>query len=354
MTKRVLGVLAALSMLGGVACSSSETVVTPRADGGGTADTGAPKPVDGGGDVGGGTDGGADTSVPTDDTVGKACTSDEDCDTTGAQLTWCTQGLYTVGPLNPTGVCVGLDRSGGNADVCQPSDDMTIRFCDGPTNVGLCQKSAPDRAATCEPMCQMKNDGTWQKQCAGKNGCNPELFADDSGKVLLIGTCQGGCTADADCPTGSKCDATQNICLKNCTTNAQCGTLTGVTNWGCDTARGHCTFKYTKKTGDTCANSDECPCLKRTSDATGVCTEICKTGSTGECPTGFVCDTLLPLKGTSGDDLWSFPGGNLPAGLNGYCTKTCTGDAECEAIGAQFKCLDRVGGGKTCGIPSAT
>lgn len=347
MTKRVLGVLAALSMLGVVACSSSDPATPAAKPDTGTTDAGGdtPTPVETGTDTGT-----PDTAVPTDNTTGKQCTNDDDCDTTGNQLGHCSNALYVVGPLNPTPVCVGIDFN--SVDACEPSDDTTIRFCDGPDNVGLCQKTGTN-PATCDPMCQYKADGSEILKCAGKNACNAALFANgDDGKIVLIGTCQGGCVEDADCPTGSKCDPVQKFCTKTCTSDTQCrsGWSSAPANWGCDTARGACTFKTTKATGERCTTSDECPCLKRTADADGVCTQICKTGSGETLPTGFVCDPLLPAKDTAGAPLWSFT--TLPAGLSGYAMKKCTMPSDCAVAGltTEWSCEESPGveGGKTC------
>ncbi len=324
MTKRVLGVLAALSMLGVVACSGSDPApAQPAGDAGGETAT------ETGGEVGPIGDADAETPPPPpgDDTTGKACANADDCDTTGNQIAFCSNELFAVGPLNPTPVCLQLDASGANADVCEPSDDTTIRFCDGPTNVGLCQENGDGGPGVCEPMCQIGADGTVLQACAGKNACNPALFASgDDGKIVLIGTCQGGCVEDADCPGGSKCEPTQKLCVKTCTNDAACKSgWTAPSNWVCDTtgtpARNACHFKYDKKVGDVCKSSDECPCLMRTGDEDGVCTELCKTGG-GTLPSGYVCDPLLPVKDNDGNALWTWT--TPPAGIAGYAMKTCT------------------------------
>jgi len=324
MMKRALGVLAALSMVvGSVACSSSDPgPVAPAKD------TGAP--TDGKTDSGGGVDvitddsGDAVVEPPTDKTTGLACMSDDDCDKTLAGVAHCSNAVYAIGPLNPTAVCLQFDSSG--ADVCTPTDDMTIHFCDG--NLGLCTKSGTN-PASCDPMCIMNADGTFAQACAGKNACNTEAFGTDSMtmKVSLIGTCQGGCSVDGDCPTGSKCDPVQRFCAKTCTADTDCKFTGAPAYYKCDTTHGACTFKYPKVLGDTCATKDDCLCFKNTTEANGYCIDLCKTGDT--CASGFTCDALLPTKGTDGSTLFSFTA--QPAGLTGYCLKNCTADTDCPA-----------------------
>jgi hypothetical protein len=323
MMKRALGVLAALSMVvGSVACSSSDPgPVAPAKDTGVPTD-GSKTDSGTGVDVLPGDD--ADTATPTDKTTGLACMTDDDCDKTLAGIAHCSNTIgYVVGPLNPTAICLQIDSS----DVCEPTDDMTIRFCDG--NLGLCTKGGTN-PATCEGMCILGADGTWEQKCAGNNGCNTQAFGTDSMtmKISLIGTCQGGCKADADCPSGSKCDPVQKFCAKTCTADSGCAFMGAPATWKCDTARGACTFKYPKNLGDTCSSADDCFCFKNSKEPSGYCINLCRAGD-GSCGTGFTCDALLPTKGTDGSTLFTLT--SQPSELVGYCLKNCTADTDCPA-----------------------
>ncbi len=289
-------------------------------------------------------DTGTDTGVVADKTTGKVCTSDIDCDVTGYGLGHCTNKLYIVGPLNPTAVCMQIDFGGG--DACVPTDATTIYYCDGDTGICLQSGTSP---ATCEPRCQLKGDGTWVEKCAGNNACYPEaLTTATDGKTLVVGSCQGGCVTSADCPSGSVCDVGQNLCVnKTCTSDAGCKTAWGTgapAAYKCDFTSGYCKFLYSKVLGDTCTTATDCLCLKGTTTA-GYCTTICKTGSAGECPTGYSCDSLLTAKSTTGTDLYTMT--SLAAGLSGYCAKNCTSDLGC-ATGTTCKLSGGMGTQKTC------
>ncbi len=357
MIKRVLGVLAALTMTAGgvAACGSDDGAAVPVGDAG--KDTG--KPGEGGTDTGkppgevSVIDGDKDVpAAPADKTTGKICTSDADCDITGAGLGRCTNKLFIISPLNPTAICMQIDSSGG--DACDAGDGTKIPLCDGDT--GYCNKSATSsNPATCEGLCVMDDTGKFTVTCAGKNACNPEALGTDATtkKNQLFGTCQGGCATDADCPAGSLCDALQNICSdKLCTTDTDCSKLfkTPIVGFKCiaDATGGksHCKFSYPKAVGDKCTPgaaagkpSNDCLCFGKTGDATdsGMCISLCKTtdtgGSNAECPSGFICDPLLNAKNTTtGEDIYA-AGFKLPAGLTGQCVKTCAADADCGITG---------------------
>ncbi len=332
MKNRWLGVLAALTLVASpFACSSStETTGTPPKDSGTDTkvtdsgkDSDAPKPVDatdtGGGEV---------PPPPPEDhgkIVGKACTTDDDCDPKSIGDGWarCTKTAYIVGPANPTAVCVGFGD--GSSDACDPSVSLT---CDG--DVGFCWKSSATGAgpARCDAMCKFDKAGASLTKCLGLNACNIKSVDKSEN---YYGNCFGGCSKDADCPSGSKCDPYQQFCAKSCTSDATCGKITGSTIWGCDLTRSACAFKYTKKPGDACTKSDDCPCLKATADTTGQCVSICKTGD-GTCPSGTVCDPFLVTKATDGTPLFS-GWTKMPDGIGGYCMKTCTADTDCTAFG---------------------
>jgi len=322
MTKRVVGVFAAL-VLGGsaLACSSSSNAVTPTDAG--PKDTGADVKTDAGPDT-------RDTMppekvYPSPGTTGNTCMTHPDCDPDGEEIGYCTKNAFLLGPLNPTPVCLLY-----GPEVCNPSTDTEIRFCDikDMKAGGVCS-DAGEGNAQCSPHCILKADGTWEKQCAGNNACIYEAITND---YRFIGTCQGGCQADMDCPTGSKCDPALQYCVKSCTTDTNCtmGWPMPPAEWKCNTTRGACEFQYAKKTGDTCAASADCLiCFKGTMAAAGYCTNYCKTGGSAACTTGFTCDHLLDATDAMGAPAFTFT--TTPAGLNGFCLRNCTDAAGCTA-----------------------
>lgn len=368
MTKRVLGVLAALSVtVGLVGCGGTDDPAPVAKDSG--ADTGK---TDGGTDTKTDgpvvlPDGKTDTpAVIADKTTGKVCTSDADCDVTGNALGRCTNKLYIISPLNPTAICIQIDTGGG--DACDPGDGTKIPLCDGDT--GYCAKSGTN-PAICEAFCTIDDTGKVTQACAGKNACNPEALGTDSaGKATLFGTCQGGCATDADCPTGAVCDTLQNFCVeKTCTTDTECSKLFSKPPPGfkcvADATGGksHCKFSYAKNPGDKCtpaaasgSSSTDCLCFGKTGAGTdqGLCISLCKTVDFGtanaECATGFTCDPLLNKTDSTGKEIYS-AGFKLPAGLSGYCVKNCTADADCGITG--WKCEQSAGtAAKTCRPPA--
>lgn len=370
MTKRVLGVLAALSMtVGGVAaCSSSDPDPVVPAKDSGVADTKTDGAIDSKpGDVSV-VDG--DTKPPppvADKTTGKTCTSDTDCDVTGNGLGRCTNKIYIISPLNPTAICIQID--GGGGDACDMGDGTTIPFCDGDT--GLCTKSGTN-PSICDAFCAIDDTGKVTQACAGKNACNPELLGTDgtTKKNTLYGTCQSGCATDADCPTNSVCDELQNFCVeKTCTTDTDCSKLFTKPPPGfkcvADATGGksHCKFSYAKKVGDKCTpaatagtSSADCICFGKTGAGTdgGMCISLCKTVAFGtanaECGTGFTCDPLLNAKDKDGKDIYD-PSFKLPAGMGGYCVKNCAADADCGITG--WTCEQSAGtAAKTCRPPA--
>jgi hypothetical protein len=362
MIQRVIGVFAALAIMGTAACSSSSTTVVQKTDSG--TDT----------KVDGNTDAKSDTTpaetgvicapaagANADCTTGKACTTVDDCDLTGNGIGHCTaSGLYTVGPLDPTPVCIGLDPSGG--DACDPGtidtatgEQTQLVFCDN--GLGRCTETPQNKkatAASCDPFCAIDSSGKFVNTCAGKNSCAPDVLGtDSSGKNVLIGGCFGGCSADSDCPANSKCDSLEKICVGvKCTADAACKTAwsTGPAAWKCETSSGYCKFLYGKVPGDTCnpdATTDECLCFGKKGSGKGVCTELCKTGAASDCRlAGTVCDPLLNSTDSSGKALFD-PTFALPAGVNGYCVKKCTTATDC-ASGEVCEQSAGMGTQKTC------
>jgi len=316
MTKRVLGVLAALLMGGSaLACSSSNAPIGAGTDGG----------IDAKGDV---KEAGPDTRDtappakvwPQPGTVGKECTSAEDCDPDAVAEDF----AICANLINPTPICV---LGHATEDSCDMGDGKTIPFCDK-GNIGLCTKSGTN-PAECSAMCVLGTDGTWATKCAGTNTCGIELSAkDDAGKTSLIGTCSGGCAVDTDCKgPGAKCDPVLNYCLPGCASDTDCAKYSVKSPlWKCNLTRKVCTWNFPKVLGEACATQDDCICFKNTADAGGYCTQYCQTGKT-DCGTGYTCDTLINKADMAGAPVVTWT--SAPAGLGGYCLKNCTADTDC-------------------------
>lgn len=301
MTKRVLGVLAALAMMGGsaVACSSSSTPggVTPAGDAGKDTATATDTKTDSKPSV-------VDTATPVDKTTGKACATNEDCDVTGEAVNVCTKGAFGGDSLYPTNVCIGTS--------CEIPDPSKVTYCDGDT--GVCLSTAS--GGICLPACQWADDGMPAKGCEGENACNPYAWGTDTTTMAVVGIgyCFGGCKTDAECADAgsNKCETKTGLCVRT-------------------------PAVYTKNVGDACTDADskdpaKCNCLYATNAAgtkSGYCSQFCRMGDAGTaCPTNYTCDAMLPKTKIAMDDIVFT---KAPTGMAGYCLKNCTADADCEA-----------------------
>lgn len=342
MVKRWLGLLSALTMVGAlgtvVACGSSSDSGGGGGGGGdsGTADTGGK--TDAGGDAkdtgtpssDSGTPsetgpdpvetGPAPTDTPTDDkTVGKKCESTDDCDVTGKGSNFCTTDA-SGGTLYPDALCIGQD--------CDPGDGSKIESCDG--DLGICLSTGD--SGICLGFCEFDDKGV--KGCNGdKTGCNVYGWGKgDDGKVVGVGYCWGGCTSDADCKGGSKCDEADGLCLKKPDNDG-----------------------YTLKVGDACTKADaeakppKCSCLGAFGKAEkGYCSQFCKVGDPKACEglAGFVCESMLPkTDDKDGSALFA----DQPKGISGNCMKECATDDDCKALNGY--CDTNLASGKKVCMP---
>jgi len=254
------GVLAVVS--GG--CSSSTGTTTT--DGGGDDSAGAngdashPPPirhVDGSPDN-------PDTGTPVDDsgpegstggvdgTTGKQCAMDSDCsqDPTNPNTNKCTiAGFFANGPIFATPVCLPTI-------LCPTHTDNLVHFCDGPdvqTSPGICLPlpASAGGGEVCYPQCTILSDGSAPIGCHGHDVCIPFVSGlTTNGLPIALGFCDGGCTADGDCPSGSVCQKNDGHCV-----------TTAVTP--------------TKQLGQTCTGNDPagaCSCFSRPSTGIGYCT----------------------------------------------------------------------------------
>ncbi|MBI2394329.1 MAG: hypothetical protein HYV09_32465 [Deltaproteobacteria bacterium] len=230
------------------------------------------------------------------DPVGAACDDDGDCQQALGD-SFCSTS-FGEGPVYPAPVCVSNE--------CDFFDGA-IETCGRGT--GVCLNAGA--GGLCLPMCRFANDGAAPTGCIGKNACNPYGFRVAGGSLQGIGYCFGGCRADEDCPTGSKCQRETGLCVK-------------------------APVVYTKPLGAACTSADAKACNCVTGAGGGYCTSVCRFGETA-CPAGFTCDARLPRPDFD----------KVPVGLQGYCLKDCTADADCPA----GTCLENAGTGrKTCQI----
>ncbi|HLK35392.1 MAG TPA: hypothetical protein VKU41_01485 [Polyangiaceae bacterium] len=254
-----------------------------------------------------------------DGTVGQPCKTMSDCQPDGgAMQNVCSNAmLFTLGPVFPTPVCI--------LPMCDPGQDGNLHFCDGPdmpTSPGVCLPTdSTGTTGVCLPQCQFPLDGSPTTGCQGKDVCNfaAVLLDTTSGQPTMgVGFCQGGCTADADCPTGSHCQTNEGVCVSS------------VKN-------------PTKKLGQACSQTDAtnraCNCLFGADSPTaGYCTQFCTIGGAA-CPAGYICDTGEPLTLTdpSGNPIAGFPKETM--GLAGTCNAICSnpdgGGAPVEASAPQ-------------------
>lgn len=295
-------------------------------------------------------DGGTSEPDPEEETVGKLCKTDADCEIAGGGPSVgdnrCSIGFFTIGDLYGDPVCVST---------CTRGPGMTFAdiLCDGnapETARGVCNAPNPGEMGVCLPLCEF--DATKVvTNCEGSNKCTAAYFGSlQSGEVFSLGICLGACKVDADCkgtPGDSKCQAEIGLCVSNKEYIA-----------------------YTAKLGDGCvgdANPETCSC--NTIGGTGpnakigYCGHTCITGADGDAAcgalkTGWKCSAGLPTKFNDGKPAFA----TQPDGIIGGCALPCTVDNDCDEIAAALtqagakdpvtvKCEDAAGF-KVCVAPS--
>lgn len=325
------------SRIGGGRLDASDDGVAPGLEGdggatgtgsGGTGEVGDSSggggPSSSGGGSGSGGDGGSSGAAPDaaaplayDGTLGKPCKLTTDCDPPGGPgVNVCSISAYGIGPLWPTPVCILV-----RCDPVGPGNG-SFQYCDGPANdptsPGICVPTtspAQPSMGTCLPRCQFGVDGGAPTGCQGKDVCNfAGVTTTAGGAVLGEGYCYGGCALDADCPTGSHCQADEGTCL------ATLDSRTKMPGQGCTSA-------------DSTSTASACFCDYSPETNQGYCTQSCVVGG-APCPTGYLCDTgeTTQLAGLAVDG-GAIPGfGVQNAGMAGTCRASCPGSGEAGAM----------------------
>ena len=292
------------------ACGGTTTDNINGSDGGSDAATATDSPSKS--DVVTITDGNptSDVSVssPYDNTVGKTCSSDNDCHSpNGPNKAKCSSSVWSPEDYFPTPVCI--------IPTCSPISDTKLHFCDGPddpSSPGICVQGF--KGGVCLPKCTYDKQGGAPSGCAGKDTCFSYPTVAENG----VGYCWGGCTKDGDCSNGQHCQVDQGICV------------VGVT-------------PPTKNIGDACTSADNnteaCYCLYGNNNS-GYCSSFCVVGQNGTCPSGFTCDPFLYR---------AYGYSTANTGMGGYCTKSCAGDAS--SCPSQSSCTNLSVSGPDCVPP---
>jgi hypothetical protein len=311
MTFKKIGVAACITIAGGLyACSSTSTTGGSPSDGGGTVY----KPLEAGST--GDDDNTGDDAGSNGPGVGNACTTSGDCANDAGPAGQCSSdNFFAAGPLFPTAVCL-------SKNCVVPSDPNEIGICGNNDLPGLCQAGENGSPSVCFPLCLVSGAGA-VSGCLTNDACKVAGTTSDptTNATELIGMCQPGCTADSQCPTGTKCDTYQSVCVATPTV-------------------------FTTPFGSTCdpTTTTTCLCIGTTGSTTGFCSSQCVTGS-GACPAApagdggadggaalpYVCSAQLG--GINAADA-GFDLATQPNGLGGYCFQACNTAADCTLAGS--------------------
>lgn len=285
----------------------------------------------------------------------KACGSDLDCSRAGYQcLDPDRDGRRTCQPSGTGDGGVGdpctslVDCAGGGSAVCiSPTQGMPEGYCTVSCSATAACPSGSHCAftsgsAVCLSDCTSASDcrsgyactdydGDGATECApaagGGDGCTSDADC-GTGTCLSEGAsgwpggyCTTGCTSDADCPTGLVCAADsvgQQWCLEGCTSSRDCRP-----GYACVSAGGPAPVcaPYgggTAPVGDPCTSVADCAGAESATCIPeglgypgGYCTRACTTAV--DCDAGQVCDVL--------------PGG----GDTLFCQSGCTSDSDCRS-----------------------
>jgi Cys-rich repeat protein len=235
------------------------------------------------------------------------------CDTGTHTCRACTAGDCSA----PTPVC---DTTGGNAGKCVE--------CTANTNC-----SAPT------PVCNTTTNRC--VQCASSTDCSGAQHVCDT----TTGTCVA-CVTNTDC-TGQVCDTTNHTCVQ-CVNDSECNNPTPICNTSGDAGLDTCRA---------CANNGECAGSSHGAICAGGSCVQC--GTSGDCPTGQVCDPNAhtcstppqPDAGGGGDGGTRRDGGGggtTDGGGGGSGDGGGNGD---QSSGSTSGCAVSAGGGTPSGLP---
>ena len=252
-----------------------------------------------------------------DGTTGKACATDADCQSPGGPgLARCSSTALAPDEYYPTPVCI--------LPTCATvSDDTAVHYCDGPddpSSPGMCVPWGTTGTAKCLPKCSYDTSGSPPAGCQGKDTCIAATSI--SGSVASgYGYCWGGCTGDADCPTGQRCQVDEGTCHVGL-------------------------VPPTKNIGDPCTEADEnseaCMCLYASSSGMGYCTSFCVVGEGSTCPAGYVC----------GSDEYRSTGYSAQnTGMAGRCHALCDPTDAGSTCPGGSSCSDLFASGPYCIVP---
>jgi hypothetical protein len=233
--------------------------------------------------------------------------------------------LRTLDQDDKDGICYlySTFTSGKPCDSCSSNTNCNGALClEYPDGMGYCGKSCTSDSNCPQTFtCEKLNNGS--SSCVAFNG-----YCSQEGANIPMGEF---CYGHETCKSGLLCLALPDTayCSKECTSNAQCGSLKCVA--------GLCMKGGNTPLGGSCQMHPDCEsglCLG-VSETEGVCTAQCKDVS--NCPAGFLCASGYCLK--AGDGKYGTPctkdmdcqtGQCLTiGGLDKICSKSCTKNTDC-------------------------
>lgn len=268
---------------------------------------------------------------------GQSCSTNDRCDGEGR----CIGSVpATCGPGPDNECCVGTCVDGAGcqtvAGTCADSCGESLlqlggacAGCGSPGAEGICQGDSQYRCdASNRNLCQQVSCGGTPYQCTNQGGVwawRPGGSCDDGNACTHSDSCSAGtCQGTAITCTGTAC--TDSVCngTASCTVTARTGRT-------CDDGNA-CTFNDTCNASGVCQAGTETtcvstPCVARTCNGTGGCSESIRTGAS--CDDGDLC-TWADSCDASGTCQRGTP--VTCSGLDTTCaTYSCNGTSSCAA-----------------------
>ena len=262
---------------------------------------------------------------------GTACTATADCEPPQGQSPFCiTNAGY------PNGYCTStcaMDADCGMGGVCQGNFCLAGCTTDADCNTGYsCSDVNGDGTTTCNPAIAGSAAGT---TCLSDDQCGVSVIGGfcvtEADNGWTGGYCSGACIDDSDCLGGSTCQLTNpsdpqnsgSICVQSCTANTDCRTpdyecydfFGGGTNACAPVASGTGPVGGACTGYGSCAGGQDGLCLLNSDFADGYCSVTCTTDA--DCSAGSHCLETA-----------------------GLCIDDCTTTADCRANG--YECFDAV------------